>query len=89
MKLAMRIGRHCRWREVKPRHFAELARACRYSPDELIRSLGDMAARLPDEASTLVAELRQAQIANKMLGRLEDGLATHCKNVADQLALRT
>jgi len=85
MKLAMRIGRHYRWREIRPRHFEELARSCRYSPDDLLATLGDLAARLPDEASALVAELRQTEIADEMLKRLLDGLATHCKNVADQL----
>lgn len=85
MKLAMRIGRHYRWRAIHARHFEELARACRYSPDALLATLGDLAARLPDEASALVAELRQMRVANVMLGKLLDGLATHCRIVADQL----
>ncbi len=84
-KLAMRIGRHYRWREIQSRHFEELARSCRYPPDDLLSTLGEMAARLPDEASALIAGLRQQQIANEMLGKLLDGIATHCKNVADQL----
>ena len=85
MKLAMRIGRHYRLCEIQPRHFAELARSCRYPVDPLLATLGDLAARLPDEASAIVAELRQAEIADEMLERLLDRLASHCKNVADRL----
>ena len=85
MKLAMRIGRHYRLREIQPRHFVELAKSCRYSPDALLATLGTLAAQVPDEASAIIAELRQAEIADEMLERLLDGLASHCKNVADRL----
>ena len=85
MKLAMRIGRHYRLREIQPRHFVELAKSCRYSPDALLATLGNLAAQVPDEASAIIAELRQAEIADEMLERLLDGLASHCKNVADRL----
>src|SRR5450432_2566766 len=68
MKLAMRIGRHYRWREIQPRHFAELAKSCRYPPGTLLATLGDLAARLPDEASAIMAELRQAKIAGEIAG---------------------
>jgi serine/threonine-protein kinase HipA len=85
MKLAMRIGRHYRWREIHPRHFEELAKSCRYPPGDLLATLGDLAARLPDEASALVAELRQTRIAAEMLRKLLDGIATHCKSVEAQL----
>jgi serine/threonine-protein kinase HipA len=81
MKLAMRIGRHYRWREIQIRHFEELAKSCRYSTDTLLAALGDLAARLPAEASALVTELRESGIADQILARLLDGIATHCKNV--------
>jgi hypothetical protein len=85
MKLAMRIGRHYRLREIQPRHFVELAKSCRYSPDTLLATLGNLAAQVPDEASAIIAELRHAEIADEMLERLLDGLASHCKYVADRL----
>jgi len=85
MKLAMRIGRHYRLREIQPRHFAELARSCRYPPGPLLATLNELALRLPDEASAIVTELRQAEIPGGMLEGLVDGLASHCKNVADRL----
>jgi len=88
VKLAMRIGRHYRLREIQPRQFVELAKSCRYSPDALLATLGNLAAQVPDEASAIIAELRQAEIADEMLERLLDGLASHCKNVADRLTRR-
>jgi serine/threonine-protein kinase HipA len=85
MKLAMRIGRHYRWREIQPRHFTELARSCRFSPATLLAILRELATRLPDEASALIGELHQTKITGDMLSGLLDGLTTHCRNVASQL----
>jgi hypothetical protein len=44
------------------------------------------AARLPGAASAIIAELRQAKFAGEMLDGFLDGVALHCKNVADRLA---
>jgi len=85
MKLAMRIGRHYRLREIQPRHFAELARSCRYSPSSLLATLNELALRLPDEAAEIAAKLRQTKIAGQMLEGLVDGLASHCKIVSNRL----
>jgi serine/threonine-protein kinase HipA len=81
MKLAMRIGRHYRLREIQPRHFEELATSCRYSPDALLAALADLATRLPDEASAIIAELRNASIRSHMLNILLDSLVANCKAI--------
>ena len=81
MKLAMRIGGHYRLREIQPRHFEELATSCRYSPDALLAALADLATRLPDEASAIIAELRKASIHSHMLKILLDGLVANCKAI--------
>jgi hypothetical protein len=73
MKPAMRIGRHYRLCEIQPRHFVELAKSCRYSPDALLATLGNLAAQVPDEASAIIAKLRHVETADEMLERLLDG----------------
>jgi serine/threonine-protein kinase HipA len=81
MKLAMRIGGHYRLREIQPRHFEKLATSCRYSPDALLAALFDLATRLPDEASTIIAEMRNTSIGSQMLDLFLDGLASNCKAI--------
>jgi serine/threonine-protein kinase HipA len=78
MKLAMRVGRHYRMREIQPRHFEELAKACRYPADRLIATLGDLSAQLPDEASALLKEVEVRGMAQAVLAKLLDGLAAQC-----------
>lgn len=79
MKLAMRIGGHYRLKEIQPRHFEELAKACRYPADALITVLQDLAERLPDEAAALLEEIELKGMARTVLARLHDGLAAQCK----------
>jgi serine/threonine-protein kinase HipA len=85
MKLAMRIGRHYRFHEIQPRHFEELAASCRYSPEALLAALADLATRLPDEASAIIAELRNASIRSHILNMLVDGLVANCKAILVRL----
>ncbi len=89
MKLAMRVGRHYRMREIQPRHFEELAKDCRYPPDRLIATLGDLSAQLPDEASALLKEVEVRGMAQAVLAKLLDGLAAQCnatkRNLGDSL----
>lgn len=79
MKLAMQVGRHSRLREIQPRHFEELARACRYPVDLLIAALQELAERLPDESAGLLKEIEVRGMARGVLARLHDGLAAQCK----------
>jgi serine/threonine-protein kinase HipA len=80
-KLAMRIGGHYRLQEIQPRHFEKLATSCRYSPDALLAALSDLATRLPDEASTIMAERRNSSPGSQMLHLFLDGLASNCKSM--------
>lgn len=75
MKLAMRIGDHYRLKEIQPRHFGELARACRYPADALMTGLQDLAERLPDESAALLEEIELKGMSRTVLARLQDGLA--------------
>jgi len=85
MKLAMRIGNYYRLRQIQPRHFDDLARSCRYPPEELRASLAEMAQVLPDEAAALGATLRKRVAAGQTLVALVDALAKHCREVLGRL----
>lgn len=88
MKLAMRVGSYYRLKQIQIRHFDELARACRYPPEELRAALAELALALPDEAAALGVALRAQDAASDVLRVLVDALATHCREVLRRLAPR-
>jgi len=80
MKLAMRIGKHYRMREIQTRHFVELARACRYPVDRMIDTLKALSEQLPDEALELGKDFAQdGGLASEFIIRLVDKLAAQCR----------
>ena len=86
MKLAMRVGNHHRLRQIQPRHFDDLARSCRYPPEELRGLLMELTQVLPDEAAALCASLRGLTAARETLGALVDAIARQCREVLSRLA---
>ena len=86
MKLAMQIGRHYRMREIQPRHFAELAKACRYPADTLIAMLKNLSERLPDEGLTVLKEVQVRGMERAVFAKLLDGLTSQCKTTNRKLA---
>jgi serine/threonine-protein kinase HipA len=81
LKLAMPVGTHYRIREIVPRHFADLARACRYPAERILDELKQMAEALPDEAVGLLRETKQTAAARSVLRALIDGVARQCSLV--------
>jgi hypothetical protein len=79
MKLAMQIGRHYRIREIQPRHFEALAKACRYPADILIATLKELSEQLPDEGLAVLKEIQVRGMGRDVLAKLLDGMATQCK----------
>jgi serine/threonine-protein kinase HipA len=79
MKLAMRIGKHYKMREIQSRHFADLAKVCRYPAGKLMATLSELSEQLPDEALSVRDELRKTSIAHDAMDRLIDGLVTQCR----------
>ena len=75
LKLAMRVGTHYRIREIVPRHFAEMARSCRYSPERMLEILKECATTLPDEAASLARKMGRAGGAAAVLSAIVDGIA--------------
>jgi len=86
MKLAMRIGRYYRIREIQLRHFEELARACRYPVETLISVLRDLCGQLPDEGVAVLKDVEVRGMARTVLAKLVDGLTAQCMAVARSLA---
>jgi len=85
MKLAMRVGPHYKMRVIQPRHFEELAKACRYPADALIATLKDLSGQLPDAGSALLREIAVRGMALDVLAKLLDGLVAQCKAVRRNL----
>jgi serine/threonine-protein kinase HipA len=79
IKLAMRIGRYYRIREIQPRHFEELAKACRYPADVLIAMLKDLSERLPDEGLAVLQAIQMKGMGQEVFVKLLDGLVAQCK----------
>lgn len=81
MKLAMRIGRHYKIREIQPRHFDDLAKACGYPAGTLMAMLRELAEQLPDEGMVVAKEVGGDRISREVVGKLVDGLRTQCRTV--------
>lgn len=85
MKLAMRVGRYYRVRDIQPRHFEELAKACRYPVENLIGVLRILCRQLPDEAVAVLKDVEIKGMARNVLAKLVDGLTAQCRAVAGSL----
>jgi serine/threonine-protein kinase HipA len=86
MKLAMRIGRHHRIRQIQPRHFEELAESCRYPPSLMIAMLKDLSEQLPEEGLAVLKKVQAAGMELDVLVKLVDGLAAQCKTTMRNLS---
>lgn len=80
------INNYYRLRQIQPRHFDDLARSCRYPPEELRGLLMELTQVLPDEAAALGASLRGLTAAGETLGILVDAIDRQCREVRSRLA---
>jgi serine/threonine-protein kinase HipA len=85
LKLAMRVGKYYRIGQIQPRHFADLARDCRYPSERLLATLGEYATKVPDEASALLREISSKGMSRDILSGVVDGIARQCAMVRRQL----
>ena len=79
MKLAMRVGRYYKMTEIQPRHFATLARTCRYPADAVLAQLRELCDRLPDAGLEVLKAVEVRGVSRSVLSKLLDGLGTQCK----------
>ncbi len=85
-KLAMKIGRHYRIREVTRRDWDRCARELRLRPGELHERMDSMMARLPDAALSVAAEMNKEGLTHPVVTSLADRLPLWIKKQQQQLA---
>jgi hypothetical protein len=85
-KLAMKIGRHYRIREVTHRDWDRCARELRLRPGELHERMDVMMARLPDAALSVAAEMNKEGLTHPVVTSLAERLPLWIKKQQQQLA---
>jgi serine/threonine-protein kinase HipA len=86
MKLAMRIGRHYRVREIQLGHFAELAKACSYPEERAFDLLRNLAEELPDEPSGVARSITTGEVGRAVIDALLDKLSGQCRQTLRRFA---
>lgn len=87
MKMAMRIGSHYRYWDVRPVDWAGIAKDLRLDIEWAFEELAAMAAVLPEVASAVAGELRSEHIEHPILDALVDEIATSCQRALQKLAV--
>jgi len=67
---------------AQPRHWEDEARKCGYSPDRALAHVRDVIARLPDEATQLLAICKSERLTTGDVGALVDLLCARCSELA-------
>jgi serine/threonine-protein kinase HipA len=84
LKLAMKVGRDYRLRDIGAREWRRLARDVRIDPDRLLRRLVELADRLPDEAAIVRDQMHTEGLEHGIIARLSDRMsanAVKCSNL--------
>lgn len=88
LKLAMRVGKKYRLRDVRGTDWVRLAKAVHTDADGLLTRISDQATRLPDEAASVAAEMKREELTHTIVDRLVEQIAAHapkCKRLAEQV----
>lgn len=80
--LAMGIDGHRELKTIAPRHWEALAADVGFEPDKALGHVRDIIGRAPDEARSLLAELRKEGLANKTLDHLVARLGKRAENLS-------
>lgn len=75
LKLAMKIGPDYRLRDIGLREWRRLAETVRVDPNRLLVRVQELAARMPDEATSLRERLRSEGLSHDVIDRLAERLA--------------
>ena len=84
-KLAMRIGREYRLRDIGVRHWARLAEALRLDPEALRDRLLELAKEIPDHLRVIRREAERAGLVHPLIGKLGDVLISRAERCAEAL----
>lgn len=84
IKMAMKIGSHYRWWDVRLADWEATADGMTLDPQKALSGLFDMATRLPGIARALLAELQAEGMRHPVLERLVDGISASCQRCLRQ-----
>lgn len=87
LKLAMRVGKKYRLRDIRGTDWVRLAKEVRTDADALLARIADHAARLPDEAASVAAGMKGEGLTHDVVDRLVAQIAAHApqyKRFAEQ-----
>jgi serine/threonine-protein kinase HipA len=79
LKLAMRIGRDYRLRDIGAREWRRLASSVRLEPDAVLDRVTKIAERIPGEATVLRDEMVSEGLEHAVIGRLADHMAARAE----------
>ena len=68
--------------DVYPRHWAKLARGCRFDPAEMNAIVDSLVRRCPDIASDVAAKCREDGLTHPVVESLTDLIAGRCREIA-------
>ncbi|WP_244171037.1 HipA domain-containing protein [Xanthomonas populi] len=79
IKLAMKIGSHYRWWDVRSSDWQQLALQMRLEASACLAWISLAANQLPDRARDLAGELRQEGVEHPILDALVDAISAACQ----------
>jgi serine/threonine-protein kinase HipA len=77
-KLAMKIGDHCKFSDIFPRHWERFAQSANLFPPQVRRRLLDLARRLPPTARKLRGDLADRGQTTPLIDRIVDTVEHRC-----------
>ncbi len=89
LKLAMRIGRDYRLRDIAGREWRRLAGDVRLDADALLDRVNDIAERIPDESAAVRDEMLSQGLHHTGIGRLADRMAARAEKCGKDLSSLT
>ena len=90
LRLAMKIGRSCRLRDVGGRAWRHFAGDVRLDPDDLLHRIESLTDRLPDHVAAVREEIASQGLKHRVIDRLCDRVterAAACRSTARQALL--
>lgn len=88
LKLAMRIGRKYRLREISGVDWQRLAKSTGQDTEEILTRIANLARQIPDEAAQVRNEMRQQGIKHKIVDRLSDKVSSHAEDCVRLLGVK-
>jgi serine/threonine-protein kinase HipA len=84
-RMAMRIGSHYRWWDIRPRDWQTLATELGLGQEQAINVLASTARILPDMAARLATSIAAQEINHPVIPAIVDGIALAAKRILGAL----